>query len=140
MSEPAFVYVLPPPSILESRGKYPCRIIFSRELAEADGYPSVYALSDPRNSAVIYVGMSARIMTRLQAHCRIYPHARHPSRLDLRKHAICQDGHCVCAFLLRRCKSHAEALEWEQRYIDRYDRSLLNVQKNRWTPQRRMYT
>lgn len=117
-----------------------CKMVVSRPLAELNGVPVVYALSDPRDGAVIYVGMSRKITKRLRDHCNIFPYAMRPSRLDKRKHAICQDGHCVCAFLLRQCLYDTEAQEWEQRYIDRYNTaSLLNVQKNRWLPQLRMY-
>lgn len=119
--------------------RHPCRIVTTRSLRERDGQSVVYALSDPRNHEIFYVGKSRQILKRLAAHCLINPQYQGASPLAKRKYAVYQDGTCVAAFLLQACEGDEPALAWEQFFIDVYHRTLLNVQLKRWLPRQSRY-
>jgi hypothetical protein len=132
---------IPPENILRvrrfnSKQFYSCQIAITTYVRFADDKQVVYALCDPRNFDVFYVGKTSRLLSRLKSHCMVHRGPR-MSRLDTRKLAIYQEGLPVGALVLRICETADEADEWEQRFIDRYWKTTLNAQRNKWIQERK---
>lgn len=118
-------------------GRYPVDIAVTQYTHEVDGKLVVYGLSDPRSSEIFYVGKTNQIVRRMKQHCRVYGLSLKTSAVDKRKLEIASERLAPGCVILHVCGSELEMDEMEQRYIDLYKHSALNVQKSKWKKVRR---
>lgn len=113
---------------------YPCEIAITGYVLANDDRWVVYGLTDPRNGEVFYVGKTCKVIRRLKAHCKF----RSPrSSLEKRKLSIAAQKLAVGCVILGVYGTANEADEGEQRFMDRYKPTLLNVQLTKWKETRR---
>ncbi len=94
-------------------------------------YPNtlIYALIDPRNNEIFYVGRTRDIKARMSSHAQVKRHLWYSEafkKQDLRKQAICASGFPITMRILDSREDEGEGAQSEENFIKKYQRTLLN--------------
>jgi len=113
---------------LTDKTPYPCRIRYVSPMPP-DGDICVYALIDPRNGDVFYVGQTKLFLTRMRAHLQVN---WGKNRLDRAKMDIADSGNEIFVTVIATANSQEQADRLEMLAIKVFWNTIQNTVTQKW--------
>lgn len=112
---------------------YPCQVRHISPMPEK-GVRCIYALIDPRDGKVFYIGQTVDMLNRMRSHCQVYRSNKHFGKnwLNKLKLEIADSGNEMVACVLATPNTQRESDHFEMLAIQEFKKTIRNTVTQKW--------